>query len=115
MAASPPGQVNEESCRPIFMRVSQSIIRGPMRNEMTSAVMQASTARSVSWGRASARVVVMRPRRSSTSALAARSMAFSERARARAPGRSSASGAWGSGAAWAGAACRAGAPWTTAW
>ena len=32
---------------PIFMRVSHAIIRGPTTNEMTSAVIVASTARSV--------------------------------------------------------------------
>ena len=32
---------------PIFIRVSQAITRGPTMNEMNSAVMHASTARSV--------------------------------------------------------------------
>ena len=32
---------------PIFMRVSHAIMRGPTTNEITSAVMHASTARSV--------------------------------------------------------------------
>ena len=32
---------------PIFIRVSQAITRGPTMNEMNSAVMQPSTARSV--------------------------------------------------------------------
>ncbi len=55
------------------------------------------------WGRASARVEVMSPRRSATRALEACSMGFSARARDRAPARSRArGGAWGGvGGSWA--------------
>src|SRR5512133_1530261 len=72
------------SAKPLLrMETSRARVKSPM---------------SVSCGRASARVLVMRPRRSSTRALAARSMGFSWRARARAPARSRVSGARGASA-----------------